>query len=55
MSENEIWIWLVMGFIPYDINLQQVRSEQLLQIYALFWSFEIRPANSRGDGYSVYL
>lgn len=41
MSENEIWMWLIMGFIPYYINLQQVRREQLLQIYALFWSFEI--------------
>ena len=41
MIGNDIWIWLVVGFIPYYVNKQQMGNGWILQVRALFWSLEI--------------
>ena len=41
MIGNDIKIWLVVGFIPYYINKQQLKNGWILQIYALYWSLEV--------------
>lgn len=41
MNGNNIWIWLVLGIIPYYVNKQPMRNGWILQIRTLFWSFEI--------------
>jgi hypothetical protein len=40
------WFWLTIGLIPYFINLQHTKDEQVLNIHALFWRLAIR----RGHG-----
>jgi hypothetical protein len=41
MIGNNLWIWLIVGLIPYYIDGQKVKSERSLHIRALFWSLEI--------------
>jgi hypothetical protein len=38
---NTLWIWFVVGLIPYYVNKQQTRNGWVLQVRALFWSLEI--------------
>ncbi len=41
MIGNNIWIWLVVGLIPYYIKKQQRKNGWMLQVHALFWSLEM--------------
>ncbi len=42
MFDNNLWIWLLVGIIPYYISRQRVRNGKLLCLRALFWSLKIR-------------
>ena len=33
-----LWTWLVLGLVPYYINMHKAADERILQIQALFWS-----------------
>lgn len=37
-----LWIWLVVGLIPYYINTHYASNERRLQARALFWSLNIQ-------------
>jgi hypothetical protein len=41
MFGNNLWIWLIVGLIPYYIKKQPSRNGWILQIRALFWSLEL--------------
>jgi hypothetical protein len=41
MIRNNLWIWLMVGLIPYYIRSQNVKSGRSLHIRAMFWSLEI--------------
>lgn len=39
---NEIWIWLVLGLVPYRVRHRYTRSgERVWTVQALFWSVHI--------------
>jgi hypothetical protein len=38
---NNLWLWLVIGFVPYYIGKQQVRGKQKFEVRAVFWSLEV--------------
>ncbi len=41
MKGNDFLFWLVVGLVPYYVNLQPVRNGWELQVRALFWSLKI--------------
>ncbi len=41
MNGSEIWIWLVVGIVPYYVTWQRVRNGRILKVRALFWSLEV--------------
>lgn len=41
MIGNHIWIWFVVGLIPYYINKQEVRNGWTLEIRTLFYSLKV--------------
>ncbi len=41
MNGNEIWIWLIVGLVPYYIKRQQGKDEQTFEVRAIFWSLVI--------------
>jgi hypothetical protein len=36
------WLWLAVGFLPYSIQCQKTRHEQVVYIQALFWRLSMR-------------
>jgi hypothetical protein len=43
MNENEIWLWLVGGLVPYHVKQVNLPSrERSLEVRALFWSLAVR-------------
>jgi hypothetical protein len=43
MSINEIWIWIVVGLLPYRVKWQSLTNGVCtLEMRALFWSLAVR-------------
>jgi len=40
VSEQVIWVSVLLGFIPYIIKWQQIRGGHVLEVRALFWSVQ---------------
>jgi hypothetical protein len=53
MFGNNLWIWFVVGLIPYYINKQRLKNGWILQVRALFWSLEIRGLQRGQDHWTV--
>ena len=47
MFGNNLWVWLIVGLIPYYINKQPTRNGWILQVRALFWSLEVHRQQGR--------
>jgi hypothetical protein len=41
MIGSDIWLWLVVGLIPYYTNKQRMGNGWILRVRALCWSLEI--------------
>jgi hypothetical protein len=43
MNRNEVFIWLVVGLVPYRIKRQYLAGNvRTLEVQALFWSLVVR-------------
>ena len=50
MNGNEIWIWVAVGLIPYDIKRSRAANGvYTLEVRALFWSLRVRRHKSRRE------
>lgn len=41
MNGNQLWIWLVVGLVPYYGALCKAKGGQKFILQALFWSLEV--------------
>ncbi len=42
MNEHNLWIWLIVGMIPYSIQQRSLEDgERLFAAHALFWSVAV--------------
>ena len=48
MNGHDLWMWLLVGLIPYHGSWQLVRGERVLEMQAWFWSVEVRLRQQRG-------
>lgn len=54
MNGNTIWLWLVIGLIPYNIKCQHMRNvRRTLEVRAMFWSLVIHQQTSRGYEWTI--
>ena len=56
MNEHNLWLWFVVGMIPYAIK-QQFLSDgsRWLQAHAFFWSAEICSNCKRQTQWAIYI
>ena len=48
MNEKLLWVWLVLGFIPYHVEKKCLYGgRRLLVVRALFWSLTVRSTPQR--------
>ena len=48
MNGHDLWLWFVIGMIPYTLKRQFLTDgSRLLQARAFFWSAEIRVSRGR--------
>lgn len=50
MNEDLVWLWLVVGLLPYAIERRWRRDRRALQMRALFWSLEVWTQDARRRG-----
>ena len=46
---NTFWFWIVVGTVPYSVNIEQKRDEKKMEVRALFWSLVVC---AQRNGYS---
>jgi hypothetical protein len=39
---DKIWIWLLMGCLPYSLQREKANNTQSIQLRAVFWRATIR-------------
>lgn len=54
MNEWEIWIWLVVGLVPYHVKKAYLSGgKSTLEVRALFWSLRMLRRRSGRTDWSV--
>lgn len=54
MNGNEVWVWLVVGLVPYRIEKRCLAGHvRTLEVRALFWSLTVRLRSSGRHDWTV--